>query len=241
MATTWMKSLHVNKGKSIARTLAERTDYAENPGKTDRGRLVTGYACDPHVADEQFLLAKKEYEYLTGRNQGAHNVLAYHIRQAFKPGEVSAAEANEIGRELAARFFKNKHAYMNEVTELQKYIGQYGKTRAVYEAYKRSSWSQNYYDEHTADIILHRSAKSYFNKLGLKKLPSINQLKQEWGTLATEKRALYAGYRDAKENAKALAVALGNANHILGIEPDAKTAKNRGASHETPRWKEQEL
>ena len=145
------------------------------------------------------------------------------------------------GFALLNQKIRDTETRMNEVTELQKYIGQYGKTRAVYEAYKRSGWSQNYYDEHTADIILHRAAKSYFDKLGLKKLPSINQLKQEWGTLAVEKRALYAGYRDAKENAKALAVALGNANHILGIAPDTKTTHNRGASHETPRRKEQEI
>jgi len=473
VATTWMKSLHVNKGKTIAQTLADRTGYAENFDKTNGGELVTGYACDPPVADEQFLLAKKEYEYLTGRNQGDKNVLAYHIRQAFKPGEVSPQEANEIGYELAERFFKGKHAFivathidkhhvhnhivvnstainclgkfkdfkrsgravrrlsdllcaehglsvienpkpskgknygewlgdnkppswseklkakideilpscstfesfiaalkaagcsvrddkkyisvmlpgggrpirlntlkgdytetairerltgqrivkvnsdsgthvrvnllidiqakiregkgtsyeqwakvfnlkqaaktliflqeqgidsyddlkkkassasggfallnhkirdaetrMNEITELQKYIGQYGKTRAVYEAYKRSGWSQKYYNEHTTDIILHRAAKSYFDKLGLKKLPSINQLKQEWATVAAEKKSLYAGYREAKETSKSLTVALGNANHILGITPDTK---NRDASHETPRRNSQEI
>ena len=112
MATTWMKSLHVNKGKSIAQTLADRMDYADNPEKTKEGELVTGYGCDPPVADEQFLLAKKEYAEITGRNQGGHNVIAYHIRQSFKPGEVSPEEANQIGYELAARFFKGKHAYV---------------------------------------------------------------------------------------------------------------------------------
>jgi hypothetical protein len=458
MATTWIESLHINKGKTIAQTLTDRTDYAENPDKTKRGELVTGFECDPHTADTEFLLSKKEYEYLTGRNQGKHNVLAYHIRQSFKPGEVTPQEANEIGYELAQRFFKGRHAFilathidkshihnhiivnsttldclgkfkdfkrsgravrrlsdllcaehglsvienpkpskgrsygewqrenmplswsdrlkakvdeilptcsafedfiaalkasgcavrddkkyvsvmlpgqgrpirlkalgedyteaairerlagrrvvktgsdsgtqtrvnllidiqekiregkgsgyeqwakvfnlkqaaktliwlkeqgidsyddlkkkastasggfgtltkqirdvetrMNEVSELQKYIGQYGKSRAVYESYKKSGWSKKYYDEHTADIILHRAAKSYFDKLGLKKFPSINQLKQEWATLNTEKKSLYSGYREAKETSKSLAVALGNANHILGITPDAHT------------------
>jgi deferrochelatase/peroxidase EfeB len=112
---------------------------------------------------------------------------------------------------------------MNEVNELQKYIGQYGKSRAVYEAYRKSGWSQKFYDEHAADIILHRAAKSYFEKLGLKKVPSINQLKQEWATLAAEKKKLYSGYREAKETSKLLTVALGNANHILDITTDAQT------------------
>jgi hypothetical protein len=118
---------------------------------------------------------------------------------------------------------RNVETRMNEVSELQKYIGQYGKSRAVYEAYRKSGWSQKFYDEHAADIILHRAAKSYFEKLGLKKLPSINQLKQEWATLAAEKKKLYSGYREAKETSQSLTVALGNANHILGITTDAQT------------------
>jgi hypothetical protein len=109
---------------------------------------------------------------------------------------------------------------MSEITELQKYIGQYGKTRDVYAAYKKSSWSQKFYDEHTADIILHRAAKSYFDKLGMKKLPSITSLKQEWAARGAEKKKLYAGYREQKETSRALTVAFGNANHILGIKPD---------------------
>jgi len=112
VATTWIKSLHVNKGKTIAQTLADRTDYAENPDKTKNGELVTGYECDPRTADEEFLLAKREYDYITGRSQGKHNVLAYHIRQSFKPNEITAEEANEIGRELAMSFFKGRHAFI---------------------------------------------------------------------------------------------------------------------------------
>ncbi len=42
------------------------------------------------------MLSKKEYEYLTGRDNGKKNVLAYHIRQSFKPGEVTPQEALEI-------------------------------------------------------------------------------------------------------------------------------------------------
>lgn len=33
MATTWIKPLHVNKGKTIDQTITDRTDYAENPDK----------------------------------------------------------------------------------------------------------------------------------------------------------------------------------------------------------------
>lgn len=41
MATTWIKALHVVKGKSVAQTLADRTDYAKNPEKTAKGKLTS--------------------------------------------------------------------------------------------------------------------------------------------------------------------------------------------------------
>jgi hypothetical protein len=112
MATTWIRPLHIKKGHTILQSLTERTDYAENPDKTERGELVAGYACDPHTVDEEWMLAKREYEYLTGRDNGKKNVLAYHIRQAFKPGEISPEEALEAGYELATRFTKGKHAFI---------------------------------------------------------------------------------------------------------------------------------
>ena len=112
MATSWLKPLHVNKGKTIAQTITDRTDYAENPDKTRKGELVTGYECAPRTADVEFLLSKQQYADITGRNQGKHDILAYHIRQAFKPGEITPEQANEIGRELALRFTKGNHAFI---------------------------------------------------------------------------------------------------------------------------------
>ena len=112
MATTWIKPLHVNKGKTIAQTITDRTDYAENPDKTRKGELVTGYECSPRTTDTQFLLSKQEYERITGRNQGNSDILAYHIRQAFKPSEITPELANEIGRELALRFTKGNYAFI---------------------------------------------------------------------------------------------------------------------------------
>ena len=74
MAATALIPLHINKGKSIAKTLSLRTGYAKNPDKTEGGRLVTSFGCDPRTADAEFLLAKREYEYLTGRSQGDRNI-----------------------------------------------------------------------------------------------------------------------------------------------------------------------
>lgn len=111
MAATRLIPMHINKGKSLAQCLEARTDYAQNPEKTEKGELVTSYECDPMTCDEEFLLSKRQYWQYTGREQKG-DVVAYQIRQSFKPGEVTAEEANRIGYELALSFAKGKHAFI---------------------------------------------------------------------------------------------------------------------------------
>ena len=111
MAATRLIALHINKGKSVAQCLRDRTDYVQNPEKTAKGELVTAYECDPMTADQEFLLAKRQYEHITGRRH-KRDVIAYQIRQSFKPGEVTPEEANAIGQELAKRFTKGNHAFI---------------------------------------------------------------------------------------------------------------------------------
>ena len=111
MAATRLIPMHVNKGKTLAQSLGDRTDYAKNPEKTDKGELVTGYQCDPMTVDEEFMLSKRQYEQTTGRRQ-RHEVIAYQIRQSFKPGEITPEEANRLGQELALRFTKGKYAFI---------------------------------------------------------------------------------------------------------------------------------
>ena len=104
--------LHVGKGRNISTAISDIIDYVENPQKTDFGKFIYGYECDTRLADAEFLLSKRQYANLTGRNQGADDVIAYHLRQAFKPGEVTPEEANQIGRELALKLTKGNHAFV---------------------------------------------------------------------------------------------------------------------------------
>ncbi len=100
MATTRIMPLHIGKGRTESQAVSDIIDYVSNPQKTDNGRLVTGFACDSRVADAEFLLAKREYISTTGRVRGADDVLAYHVRQSFVPGEITPEEANRLGVEF---------------------------------------------------------------------------------------------------------------------------------------------
>ena len=111
MAATRLIALHQNKGRTVAQSLGERTDYAKNPEKTEKGETVTAFGCDPYTVDEEFMLQKRQYYQTTGKKQHS-DVIAYQIRQSFKPGEITAEEANKVGYELALRFTKGRYSFI---------------------------------------------------------------------------------------------------------------------------------
>lgn len=111
MATTRFIAMHQNKGKSIASCIEDRTEYVKNPDKTSEGKYISSYECDSKTVKSEFLLSKRQYTHITGREQ-ENNVIAYQIRQSFKPGEVTPELANKVGYELTMRFTKGNHAFI---------------------------------------------------------------------------------------------------------------------------------
>ena len=93
MAATRLIAMHQNKGRTVAKCLEDRTKYALNDEKTENGTFVSSYACK------------------TGRVYKG-DIIAYQIRQSFKPGEIMPEEANQIGYETAMRFTKGEHAFI---------------------------------------------------------------------------------------------------------------------------------
>lgn len=110
MAATRLIALHVNKGKTVGQCLSECLDYSQNPIKTEQGELITSYACQPETAAMEFLLSKWQYQQITGEEYKG-NIIAYQIRQSFKPGEITPEDANRLGCELAMRFTKGQYAF----------------------------------------------------------------------------------------------------------------------------------
>lgn len=110
MAATRLIALHVNRDKGVSASMHERIDYAHNPEKTENGTLISSYECQPETAAEEFLLSRRQYQETTGREYKG-DIIAYQIRQSFKPGEITPEDANKMGYELAMRFTKGKHAF----------------------------------------------------------------------------------------------------------------------------------
>mgnify|MGYP006939895411 CR=1 FL=1 len=77
MAATRLIALHVNKGKTVAQCLADRTDYSQNAAKTNDGEFISSYECDPKTADEEFLLSKRQYHVLRHIMVWPYKILTY--------------------------------------------------------------------------------------------------------------------------------------------------------------------
>jgi predicted nucleic acid-binding Zn-ribbon protein len=122
-----------------------------------------------------------------------------------------SGEVHRLNSEIRETESKQK-----DIADLQKQIGTYGKTRKVYEAYRKSGWDSGFYEANRADITLHRASKKYFDAQGLKgKLPPIATLKQEWATFESEKKLLYKDYCAVNPRHKELQTALMNADNLL--------------------------
>ena len=122
MATTRLIPLHTGKGRNFGKAIRNVIGYVSNPKKTHQGELVTGFGCNPETADGEFLLMKREYIAQTGRHRGKDDVIAYHLRQSFVPGEITPEEANRIGCELAKRFTHGQHAYVVATHEDRRHV-----------------------------------------------------------------------------------------------------------------------
>ena len=88
---------------------------------------------------------------------------------------------------------------------------------------------EKFYEQHSSEITACQAAKRYFDSLGLKKLPSIQSLKQEYAMLKAENRKRYPEYKQAKAKMIELLTAKNNVERILGV---TEKEKNRNRQQE---------
>ena len=161
--------------------------------------------------------------------------------------ELLVSKSTEVNTNFNDKLNKIKsiEAHQKEISELQRQIGTYGKTRDVYNEYKRLqkikpttlqkftktiTSAEEFYENNRTNITLHETAKKYFNRLGYgksKPLPKINFLKEEYAKLYNENRKLYSNYKSEREEMMALKLALRNVDMFLGESKQTRqTAKN---------------
>ena len=105
IATTRLMKRKTTPCLSVAQSIKDCTDYGKNPVKTEVGKYISSYQCDPATVDAEFLLWKSKYKATTGREQTIDKaVLCYQIRQSFLPAEITPEEANRIDWKIHCRY-----------------------------------------------------------------------------------------------------------------------------------------
>ena len=127
---------------------------------------------------------------------------------------------------------KAASARMKDISELQKPIGAYIKTREIYAQYRKlpPRKREKFYNEHSNEIRSCQEAKRYFDSLGLKKLPSIQSLKQEYAMLQAENKKRYPQQKRARDEMIELLTVKNNVERILGM---TEKEKNHNRQQET--------
>ena len=68
--------------RKIRSTFQSKGKSGKDPEKTESGKYISAYECDPATVADEFLLAKASYAAMTSREQKKeNNVLCYQIRQ----------------------------------------------------------------------------------------------------------------------------------------------------------------
>ena len=145
------------------------------------------------------------------------NYLTEHGLLDYADLSAKADEATGRYHELSATI-KAAEQRMAEIAVLKTHIINYAKTREVYVAYRKAGYSKKFKAEHESDILLHQTAKKFFDESGLKKLPTVRSLQAEYAAFLAEKKAAYADFRKAREDMKELLTVRANVQKLMGYE-----------------------
>jgi len=155
--------------------------------------------------------------------------LVYLEEHGFADFNVLAhAAADSEGRfyELKATI-KKAETRMPEIQTLRTHIINYSRTRDVYAGYRKAGYSKKYLSEHEGDIHIHKAAKKAFDEYGLKKLPTVKSLNDEFAMLLKEKKAAYADYHKTQEQMRELLIHKANAAYLLGLDEQKQRTTER--------------
>ena len=212
MATTRIMPLHVGKGRTESRAISDIIDYVANPKKTDNGRLITGYACDSRTADAEFLLAKRQYIAATGRVRGTDDVIAYHVRQSFRPGEITQEEANRLGVEFAKRFTKGNH--LKQMAQTMNYLSE-NKLLEYAVLEEKAAAATAHHNELSAHI---KAAEKRMAEIAVLRTHIVNYAKTREVYVAYRKAGYSKKFREAHEEEILLHQAAKNAFDEMGVK-----------------------
>lgn len=145
-----------------------------------------------------------------------HQISEYS--QLSEEAEAASARFHALAEQL-----RQTEADLAHTSELMGAVVQYAKTRPVFDGYKAAKYSKKYLAAHEAELADYRATKATLNDLlGGAKLPRMSDLKEKRRTLAAQKKALYADYREAQQRMREAVAVKANIDHLLGVTDQRK-------------------
>lgn len=129
------------------------------------------------------------------------NFLQEHKLLAYSDLEEKAKKCTATFEELNIQI-KTNEKRIAEIQSLKKHIFNYANTKDVYTEYRKAGYSKKFYEEHRAELTLHKAAKAAFDELGVKKLPTIKSLQAQLDELYSEKNKAYGKHHSAKKKCR---------------------------------------
>ena len=145
-----------------------------------------------------------------------HQISEYS--QLSEEAEAASARFHALADQL-----RQTETDLTHTSELMGAVVQYAKTRPVFDGYKAAKYSKKYLTAHEAELADYRAAKAALTDLlGGVKLPRMSDLKEKRRTLAAQKKALYADYREAQQRMREAVAVKANIDHLLGLTDQRK-------------------
>ena len=145
-----------------------------------------------------------------------HQISKYS--QLSEEAEAASARFHALANQL-----RQTETDLTHTSELMGAVVQYAKTRPMFDGYKAAKYSKKYLAAHEAELADYRAAKAALNDLlGGAKLPRMSDLKEKRRTLAAQKKALYADYREAQQRMREVVAVKANIDHLLGVTDQRK-------------------
>lgn len=148
--------------------------------------------------------------YLTENSLLAYDMLAENAKAA-------TSRYNELSKQIKA-----EEKRLTEIAVLKTHIINYSKTREVYVDYRKSCYSNNFYNEYASDILIHKKAKVAFDVLPDKKIPTIKTLQIEYAELLVKKKVTYMEYIAARKKMREISIVKANVDRLLREDVSGK-------------------
>ena len=152
------------------------------------------------------------FENLIRKNADNHNAdLEQYIESYQFLKEKNITSVSELKESIVilrdknyktTKSIKDREKVIDDKTKLIDQAEKYIKYKDIYKAYTKlkKSKQEDFYNEHTTEIILFESAKKYLKEhLGESKILNISKWKSEIGTLRKEKDSLYSQIIDIRK------------------------------------------